>query len=624
MLSPIEVLVICPLGIEFQSIRTLFSERGFRVHKAKNLHELCEETIIARFRNLDTSSLLTVCVTKTREQGILRTVSVATYLIEKFRPKLVISFGIAGLFNDLNYKLGDVCIPDTVYYYEPCKEVSHQDSSDTSSTTDDVATKNNQNAAYPYPTDRRDYTLPQITDNYKVCLDDPIASGEKLIAAYDSITKKQILNINTYMVGVEKEAAAVAEASRATPQHRRPRFVTIKGFSDFATGESKEASSDKEKSLQQNTFRLKAAQNAADYLTNFLITNSDKLEDDLPPHEVQDSEGLVRKLDSLKAILLDSTSLFPNDLRLVRALLPRNVPVIYHFSVSDDNLVSWVDIYFLLILHILQKKLNFVPHILISEPGQSQLRSDVKSGVEQLISKILKGSEHVMLWSSDIERSSRRHRDFAERDRAVDPNYFDIIKNTNLSLGNRDWSDHKTDRWLIYLIWMSRVMPVQLVLAFELRKQLYNLLEQVPALEAITVFGKILSLSSDDDELSSRFSERICGLGVLSNSISPMIDWFRFELIDRTESAIGVCEEFCRHYDPLIEEINSETPSFVPRVSEIYSALTNGVFTEEKSQHLASLPGGLKDTLAVLNSLSNTLFQLEVLLFESTETKDPL
>jgi nucleoside phosphorylase len=581
MLSLSDVLVVCPLEVEFKAIENRLIGMGLRIHREAHDNEQCKSMLGARIRGGEsTNSCINVCVVQSQHQGVLRAACLASVLIAELRPKLVISFGIAGLFDSNDFSLGDVCIPETIYYYEPAKDAQPLRPGSRHSRIDALNPASHSQrlaAAIAYPCARGSYALPDARFNFRAVVDRPMASGEKLIAAVGSLAREEAIAIHRHMVGVDMEAAGVAEACRSAPQERRPQFLAVKGFSDLATQKSKNPR-DKAAKARQLKERKTAANNAAEYMTKFLEKNCERIESEPPADRNFDSSKLNKKLSQFKQILTASTRMdwLPEDIRISHAIVATNVPVVYHFTVGSDGLISWVDMYFLLILRELRDTFRFRPHILISEPPDDEPSYETRERVEDLLGRLFSAKSFAVWWSSNIETVNSLHRYYAERHRCVPSEYFQSLYGANVSTHGDGWHLHKTDRWLIFLIWMSRVMPTQVILAFEKRRELYEKLREVPGLEAIIVYGTTFKLSSDPS-LWSRFDSRVRSLGITSDSVQPLLDWFNGELRRSVDTGCELITRFTEYFAPLNGKSASEVTESTQRVSAIVQTLTSGI-----------------------------------------------
>lgn len=524
MFGLIDVLVICPVDEEVQALKKQFTKAGFLVQTSKTPSEDCKSMFLIRITAQENpASVINVCVVQALEQGILRAACLASILLVDMRPKLVVSFGIAGVFEGEGIKLGSVCFPGKIIYYEPAKD------SEKSSGAGKEPQSIRENASVSFDCDRGEYASPNFDNfSFMVIRDKPLASGEKLVADKDSTAKKDAKSSQRHVIGIDMEAAGVACACEMAPKHRRPKFIAIKGFSDYATQKSKNPET-AEARKKQNRERKLAANNAATFLVAFLNDNCTTIEHAKLSEEGFTETALERKLEKFKesAFLSSVEKMQPNDRRIRRAFLASNVPVIYHFSIGANGLIGWVDIYFLRILRKLQDACGFVPHVFISE---SQLISpDTRRNVEKLLSRILGDKYWAIWWSSTIDETGHVHRAYAEAHRGIGMNYFIDLENQNAETRNFALPGNKTDRWLIFQIWLSRVMPTQVILAFHERKPLYDKLFEVPGLEPIIIYGDTLELG-EDPSLKSKIHARVQNLGVLPQSIDPLVQWFESEL----------------------------------------------------------------------------------------------
>lgn len=604
----LDVLVICPLYEEFSAIRKEFGRKGFRLQSEVPVHHRCDEMLFARSAHTSNGgSIQSVCVIKTIHQGVLRTACTATELVEKLRPKMVISFGIAGLIDDGDYGLGDVCVPEQIYYYEPAKDTETKDKRGYSKSDPKKEKKREgsevkrytlptrETRHIPYATSRDDFNCTDTDDKYNIALDRPMASGEKLIAARDSDTITAIKRMQNKILGVEMEAAGVAEACKSTPAYRRPSFVVIKGFSDLTTAESKNPDED-EAQKEQERQRLDAAKNAAHYLGEFLLRNRKAIETIKPAGRYINSDDLKRKTSRFKEIVKPSSNidLLPDEMQLQRPFLVGAAPIIYHMMIGSSGLLSWVDLYYLIIQRQIRDDLGFFPHVFISEPPDDAPSADLKNEIDGLIERVFGGQSFLTHWSSDIEHLRIQHKHYAEQCRAVNHNFFLDLASADENTHGHDWMQHKTDRWLVFMIWLSRVLPVQCVLAFERRRELYEKLRLVPGLDPIIVYGKVLRLANTAD-LESRFSQRVRNLGISAESMSPMIQWFNGELRTNPGSISAIVNAFTQYFDQSV--LNSLRPPdrAHDRRLEIRDQLTEGCgdHSEALDQDLVALSNTL-------------------------------
>ncbi len=556
MFGLIDVLVVCPLDVEYQSLKERFTTAGFSVLEQAQPNDNRKSMFLVRLTAGDHhASRIDVCIIQSLYQGVLRAACLTSALLSELRPKLVISFGIAGLFST-DYKIGDVCFPDNVIYYEPAKDTEPEATARApGSQGKSAASSIRQPAPISFPCDHSLYRLPSLC-GFRLARGCPIASGEKLVAAEKSPVRTETTQLTRHMVGVEMEAAGVACACASMPTYRRPKFIAIKGFSDHATLQSKnpEATEGNEQAKlkakqNQERERKKAADNAAIVLVDLLRTNCYDIQMTRPEDAPLNEERLNQKLERFKgaAFLSSVENLRPDDRQIRRAFLSPNVPAIYHFTVGQNGLVGWVDMYFLLILRSLHDECDFMPHVFISESNPH--RRDIRQGVETLLSQIFEKRSWTVWWSSTIDQARELHRAYAAAHRGIDDKYFIDLAQQQSATNNFALPENKTDKWLVFQIWMSRVMPTQVILAFHKRKSLYDKLHQVPGLEPIIIYGDTLALG-DNETLQSKVHGRMRELGVLPQSIEPLVHWFELELGKDPSVGIEALQRFVDYFKP--------------------------------------------------------------------------
>lgn len=560
----VDVLIICPIDIEYEYLRMAFNIERFFVLEVDPFNELCKSQFFARVTSTaEHHSLIDVCVVQALKQGVLEAACLTSRLLTEIKPKLVISFGIAGLF-DNEIELSSVCYPESVIYYEPAKDTEKNTIPNVRWVNDlekqvEIERRSVSSerlfAPVQFNCDRHLYIAPPLSQFglFKVILDKPLASGEKLVAASKSQARSDATTTNRNVIGVDMEAAGVACACKAAPGYLRPHYLVVKGFSDRATKESKNPDLNattledqlaaKEKQRQE---RAAAAKNASMFLIKLLIHNCTKIERSPPPGEERTKTDIDSKLAKFKksSFLSSVTTLRPNDHRMTRAIIAPNVPSIYHFTISPDGIIGWVDLYFLLIQRKLQHDCDFIPQVFISE--SDTISHDTRQRVERFVGRVLTDKKPWNIyWSSTIDAMNYRHRAYAEAYRGVGFEYFNqVIDRNKISIKNT-LPKAKTDRWLIFQIWLSRVMPTQVILAFYKRAELYDMLLDVPGMDPVIIYGDTLALG-EDPSLESKVHERMKKLGVDSLSASPLVEWFRNEL--EANSSVGV-EALCRFVD---------------------------------------------------------------------------
>lgn len=213
MSDGVDVLLLCAVPIEWQSLRELLSD-------ATEDSVLSDPALRGRIE-LNGRSLNAALV----EVGMGLTTSAMATLgaVNKYRPSLVAFVGIAGGIKDV--EIGDVVIADKVYPYENGKvENGHfQSRADTrviSSELEGMARKV-----------RANFT----PDDYKLFVG-PVSSGEKVIADRQSEEFRRIRAHSGDSLAVEMEGSAVLGAiDRADVD---PDYFLVRGISDLVDNKS--------------------------------------------------------------------------------------------------------------------------------------------------------------------------------------------------------------------------------------------------------------------------------------------------------------------------------------------------------------------------------------------------
>lgn len=172
-----------------------------------------------------------VAVTMLNQTGNVEAASHAHSSIRAIQPECILMVGIAGGIHQ-RALLGDVIVADHIWYYEPAKQKPG----------------NTQRRPAAYPSDphllnlaknfedvnwhhliRVERPVDGISDVPNVHFG-PIAVGEKVVA--DSTFLSKLEHLLPKLLAVETESFGIAVAAARAPN--RPRFLTIRGVSDYA------------------------------------------------------------------------------------------------------------------------------------------------------------------------------------------------------------------------------------------------------------------------------------------------------------------------------------------------------------------------------------------------------
>jgi nucleoside phosphorylase len=211
-----DFMILAPLRLEVESLRDALTTLGWKISKVPTSDFPCliEANIVdsgvAHFQRH-------LVIVQLNDQGVLNASVDTARILELYEPGYVISFGIAGTFDDKDAPLGAVVMPTSLFYYEPSKDTKDG----TESRMDPI----------PLSKDLlNDFRNLEIADIRKV--HGPFASGEKLFADIASTDRQRILSTNSKILGVEMEAAGVGRSvEKLWPSAK---FFVLKGISDRA------------------------------------------------------------------------------------------------------------------------------------------------------------------------------------------------------------------------------------------------------------------------------------------------------------------------------------------------------------------------------------------------------
>lgn len=167
----------------------------------------------------------------------------AVNAIRDLNPSYVIMFGIAaGIEGEV--ELGDVILPTHVFYYELAKLKPNDVEVRPQAYQTDILLRNKLS----------DFASTYSGD-HKVKFG-PFAVGEKVVA--EKVAVEKLKKAEPKLIGIEMEAYGVARA--AADMVYRPRFIAIRGVSDYADEDKNDG------------FRKLALTNAAKFMESFLRT----------------------------------------------------------------------------------------------------------------------------------------------------------------------------------------------------------------------------------------------------------------------------------------------------------------------------------------------------------------
>jgi nucleoside phosphorylase len=173
-----------------------------------------------------------IAVTQLIQMGNVEASIHATQAIDKLNPACVLMVGIAAGIKD-RVSLGDVIVSTQVLYYEQAKQTPKgPEIRPISVPADRFLLQNAQNLN----NNGRWRSLITVknplcgeSDPPSLCFG-PFAVGDKVVA--DRAYLSELMSLHPKLIGVEMESYGVAAAAASAPT--RPRFLAIRGVSDFA------------------------------------------------------------------------------------------------------------------------------------------------------------------------------------------------------------------------------------------------------------------------------------------------------------------------------------------------------------------------------------------------------
>jgi len=430
----IDFLVLAPLTIEIESLHSVFNPRTSGVEEQYGL-KWWEAAVEGK-----SVKRLYVRYVELPRQGVLNAAVATTALITEWKPWCVASFGIAGGFLiDERLRRGDVVVPESVYYYEPAKDVPSPGATQSRGVSSDVAADLlvlSRNAALE---EEREF---RIVHPY-------LASGERKITYEHSNARLAILAVNDNILAVEMEAAGVAAAAKfCALATGSVRFLAVKGVSDAASGDAGD---------KNDEDRGKAAQFAALHLCDIVVRST-------PLHHANTSRVIAEESRSrARSFLATFPSAFIEgdvDLLGLRRVMPPTKPkpsVIYHWNVRESEL-HWVDFANLLVLRRVSD-LGFPIELLLNDQMIAQEQADsVRQGLASRVRAVVPRAQ--LNWYKNTYDTYKREIEdhaFAEGwDTAVQYEIVDIepaqVTQYELWLKFVAWATADVSRCIIYVL----------------------------------------------------------------------------------------------------------------------------------------------------------------------------
>lgn len=265
-----DFLIFAPLQLEVDALKAALREAGWMEVAVVNneFPSVVEATLVdasvGHFRRH-------VVIVQLNYQGVLNASVDTARALEFYEPGYVVSFGIAGTFNEKDAPIGSVIFATSLFYYEPSKDESKRQGKKMGRPSRGSRARlggrrngNTQSRMDPVIVGSELLNpFRNVTHENVTLVDGPWASGEKLFADIGSRDRDRILSANDKILGVEMEAAGVGKAvDRLCPSAE---FVVIKGISDLADENKNRISQGK-----QRANRTTAASNAAFCLAHLM------------------------------------------------------------------------------------------------------------------------------------------------------------------------------------------------------------------------------------------------------------------------------------------------------------------------------------------------------------------
>lgn len=233
----VDLLIITALPEELEILRS-YLPKGDKVHS-----QYCELTYYVGSLETKEGASFLYGLTCIFQMGNTDAGVSTSQAIRDLNPNYVFMFGLAAGVQD-QVALADVIVATHIFYYEQAKLHPGRVEIRPHSFQSDALLSNKLN----------DFAS-SLTADYKVKFG-PFAVGEKIVA--DTRTVEELKKSEPKLIGIEMESYGVARA--AAGAFHRPRFIAIRGVSDFA---------DEHKN---DNWRDQALHNAAQFLVAFLKT----------------------------------------------------------------------------------------------------------------------------------------------------------------------------------------------------------------------------------------------------------------------------------------------------------------------------------------------------------------
>jgi len=545
----IDFLVLAPLDLEVEALREVFGEDSNQPHRPSEFYD---------YEVKGKDEKLYVRVLQLPRAGVLRSGVRATELLIQWKPRYIVSFGIAGGFTESgDVKLRDVIVGDYVFYYEPAKEARALNRRRGKRRRKMVGPQSRQARPDPIHTAEEFplYVQRSLRNNttllggYRIRTG-YLASGEKLIDDPDSSSREAIKAINGKILGCEQEAAGIGAACQWTDILPKPGFLVVKGVSDNARHKG-----------ALNKCRKPAALNAAIVLLKLLQETKLYVRRDasLPEYlerVLELSKRIEMTLAPYLAEPLDHQSL-SNALHSLEDL----PPVFYHWETRHDH-IHWVDFHHLLLLRKLMD-LDLIPHILLTEFRDSASTED-RLNIEKTIRSVLRDDVSIT-WYSELSPLKLQYTEYAQSlgfDDAVRAH----LRSANHALGLR--GNIITEEWLQFMIWTVRETRRCLILKWQRHAALVGVLKKLNLMQVATIFTPDLMIG----DALGKFDPSNSGLVIDPPKYEAILGWLS------SEPAPLHVRELARHLslgEVKGEALNKEAIALVAENTRLQRQLTD-------------------------------------------------
>lgn len=237
-----DIALLCPLDEEFEALKTEFNG-NFITSKQSNQQYYISEVV-----NSTLSKKLKIAIVSLSEMGNAECGIKTTRVIDEIKPKSIILFGLAGAIGE-KVEIGDIIIPENIYYYETKKILENQENNRNKILSSDSFLLNSFKNFYR---ERKEDLKKFQGINVKF---GTIAVGEKIIASESF--KTELLQYDTKILALEMESYGFY---LSTLQHlSKTSYLTFRVISDMADSKKNDA------------FRSPVLEKAAKLLKLFII-----------------------------------------------------------------------------------------------------------------------------------------------------------------------------------------------------------------------------------------------------------------------------------------------------------------------------------------------------------------